>query len=139
MDIYVPTETGHWVNEKFSRIAEIIHDYDPEMELAWIPPERRGLIPDKPYAVVHKPDGLKEYVMFKLEEDELDERVLARIFNGDAKHVDVLANLEAMDRARKVMEMKERMDKAADRQDFIASVVGSHKHSFRHNGKVIPK
>jgi len=37
------------------------------------------------------------------------------------------------------MSLKEKMEAAAERQDFIKSVVGSHKHSFRHNGKVIPK
>jgi len=137
--VYVPTETGHWVSEKFAHIAEIIRDYDSEMELAWIPPENRRPTDKEPFAVIHRPLGKREYVVFYIKEDELDERVLARLFDGDLKHTDVLKRLESMENAKKVMELKEKMEKAEERQDFIKSVVGSSKHSFRHNGKVIPK
>lgn len=137
--VYVPTETGHWVNENFARIAEVIKDYDSEMELAWIPPENRTAFDKNPYAVVHKPAAGRQYVVFYLSEEELDERVLARLFNGDLKNNDPLARLEAEDKARKLLSLKEQMEKADERQDFIKSVVGSHKHSFKHNGRVIPK
>jgi hypothetical protein len=136
---YVPTETGHFVNEDFARIAEIIKDYDHEMELAWIPPDKRRPTDIEPYAVIHRPLGGKEYVMFYIREDELDERVLARIFNGDLKQTNVIQRLEAYDHAVQVLDLKKKMEQAEARQDFIKSVVGSHKHSFRHNGKVIPK
>lgn len=138
---YVPTESGHWVNEKFAQIAEIIKDYDPSIELAWIPPEKRTLFDSKPYAVIHNnPANGSRYVMFYLSEEELDHRVLSRIFEGDtAKGNDSLAKLEAEERARQLVKLKAEMEEAEVRQDFIKTVVGSHKHSFKHNGRVIPK
>jgi hypothetical protein len=142
MVVYVPTETGHWVNENFARLAEIISDYDPEVHLAWIPPENRTAFDKKPYAVIHINGTTgKQYVFFYLEESELErfDAVLARLFNGDLKNGDPLARIEAEERARKLMELKIKMEQAEERQDFIKSVVGSKKHSFKHKGRVIPK
>lgn len=143
MNVYVPTESGHWVNENFARLAEIIQDYDQTINLAWIPPENRTVIDKKPYAVIHhNPVNGKEYVLFYLTEDEMTrpDQVLARVFNGDTKNGnDPLARLEAEEKGRKLMELRVKMEEAEARQDFIKSVVGSHKHSFKHNGRVIPK
>lgn len=137
MNVHVPTNDGHWVSEKHARIAEIIQDYDPTLELVWIPPETRTPF-EKPFAIVHHPEGLKPYFVMYIKEDELDERVLARLFQGDLTRSKPLNGLEAMEHADKVMRAKELMDKAEERQDFIKTIVGSGKHSFKHNGKVIP-
>lgn len=141
--VFVPTETGHWVNENYARLSEIINEYDPDVNLAWIPPEKRTAFDLKPYAVIHhNPVNGKQYVLFYLSEEEImrTESVLARIFNGDARNNrDPLARLEAEERGKQLMDLKTKMEEAEERQDFIASVVGSHKHYFKHKGRVIPK
>lgn len=135
----VPAEDGHWVNEKFARISEIIHDFDPRLQLVWIPPEGRTAFDTKPYGVLHTSDqGLQKMVMY-IKEDELDERVLAQLFLGDTERHDVLARMEAQELAERITRNKEKMEEAEARQDFIKTVVGSHKHSFKHNGRIIPK
>lgn len=135
----VPAEDGHWVNEKFARIAEIINDFDRRLQLVWIPPENRTAFDTKPYAVLHtKDDGLQTIIMY-IKEDELDERVLEQLFLGDTERHDVIARMEAQELAATIVRNKEKMERAEERQDFIKTVVGSHKHSFRHNGRVIPK
>lgn len=141
--VFVPTETGHWVNENYARLSEIINEYDPNLQLAWIPPEHRTVSDTKPYAVVHtNPANGKQYTMFFLTEDEMTrpDIILSRVFNGDIKNgADPLARLEAEERGKQLMELKAKMEEAEERQEFIASVVGSHKHYFKHNGRVIPK
>lgn len=137
--IMVPVEDGRWVNEKYARIGEIVQEYDPRMRLAWIPPENRSdqdLTP--PYAILYTNAEGAEHVIFTINEDELDERVLAKLFRGDTGKHDVLGIIESEEKAREVLKLKEEMERAEARQDFIRSVVGSGKHSFRHNGKVIP-
>lgn len=137
--VMVPAEDGHWINEKFARIAEIISDFDHRLQLAWIPPENRTAFDTKPYAVLHNADnGVQKVVMF-IKEEELDERVLAKLFLGDTERHDVIANIEAEELAAIVMKNKEKMEKAEERRDFIASVVKSPLHSFKHKGRVIPK
>jgi hypothetical protein len=139
MDIMVPAEDGHWVNEKFARIAEVIQDYDPRMRLVWIPPENRtDQDQTPPYAVIYTNGQGQEHLVFSIREEELDERVLARLFQGDTGKHDVLADIEAQEKAREVLAYKAKLEKAEERQDFIKTVVGSGKHSFKHNGRVIP-
>lgn len=130
---------GHFVSEKHARIAEIVQDFNPYLELVWIPPENRKENDDTPpFAILDRTPGKKPYIVFTIKEDELDERVIAKLFQGDLAHNDVLGRLEAQERAAQVLKYKEQMDKAAERQDFVKSVVGSGKHSFRHNGRIIP-
>ncbi len=138
MDILVPTEDGYWVNENHARISELIREYNPDMELVWIPPDRR--FDDAiPYAVRHNPPNAMPYIVFHIKEDELDHRVLGRLYAGDTTKHDVLARIEADDQARLNLQAKIKREKAEERQDFIKSVVGSNKHTFRHNGKIYPK
>lgn len=139
MDMMVPAEDGHWINEKFARIAEIIHDFDHRLQLVWIPPEDRTLFDIKPYGILHtNSDGAQKIVML-IKEEELDERVLQHLFLNDTERHDVLANLEAQELAATILKNKEKMEKAEERQDFIASVVRSPLHSFKHKGRIIPK
>lgn len=136
MDRFVPTETGHWVNEKFAHIAEIIQDYDPTMYLAWIPPEHRT-DNTPPYAVIHHPDGLAPYKMFHLQENELDHRVIARICRGDLTKMNVLDQIEAEEAARQILEAKQAMEREEERLDIVKSIVRSPLHTYKHNGKKI--
>ena len=136
---YVPTEEGYWVNEKYLRISEIIKDYDPTLELAWIPPERQAFDGSDPYAVVHRPEGLAPYIVFTIKEEELDERVLARVFRGDLTKQTPLTRIESLEAAKEAMRLKEKMELAEERQDLVTSIVKSPLHSYKHNGKVFPK
>lgn len=130
---------GHFVSEKIVHIAEIIQDYNPNLQLVWIPPENRKPGEDVPeFAVMDTSPGREPYIVFHIKENEMDERVIARLFQGDNTKHDVLAEIEAEERARQVVELKARIEAAEERQDFIKTVVGSGKHSFRHNGRIIP-
>src|SRR6266498_2890929 len=105
MDILVPTEDGYWVNENHARISELIREYNPDMELVWIPPDRR--FDDAiPYAVRHNPPNAMPYIVFHIKEDELDHRVLGRLYAGDTTKHDVLARIEADDQARLNLQTK---------------------------------
>lgn len=134
----VPAEDGHWVNEKFARIAEIIGDFDPRLQLVWIRPEDRTELDIKPYGILHTSDEGQQKMVMLIAEEELDERVLEALFLGDSTKNDVLGRLEAKERAAQALNLKEQMEAAEARQDFIKTVVGSGLHSFRHNGRIIP-
>src|SRR5690606_41549331 len=102
-------------------IAEIIQDYNPELSLMWIPPANRTDEDTKPYVVVHTQADGQQYPIFYLTEDELDHRVLGRIFAADMKKHNpnnVMAEIEAYENAQKILEAKEYEDKMAEKADF---------------------
>jgi hypothetical protein len=135
----VPAEDGHWINEKFARISEIIHDFDHRLQLVWIPPENRTAFDVKPYGILHTSDNGAQKMVMLIKEEDLDERILAHLFLNDTERHDVLARLEAEELAQQVLRNKEKMEAAEARQDFIKSVVKSPLHSFKHKGRIIPK
>jgi hypothetical protein len=133
------TEDGHFVSEKHERIAAMIKDFSEDLSLVWIPPENRQVgDTTPPFAVCCTPRDREPYIVFTIKEDELDERVIARLINGDNAHTDPLAWAQAQEDADEAYRLKKQMDKAEERQDFIRTVVGSGKHSFKHNGRIIP-
>ena len=127
-------ESGHGISVKHQRIADIIRDYDPTLELAWIPPEQRDFSDIEPFAVIHRPYGKPSYVAMTLREDQINETLLARLWSHDSKNGDVLTWVEAQDAAAKAVKMKEQMDDAEMKEDLVKHIVGSHKNTYTHNG-----
>jgi hypothetical protein len=132
-DVYVPTEEGYFVSETHARIAEIINEYDPELRLAWIPPERREP-GDQPFAIIHSPLGRPEYVVCY--SDVLDESLLARVFSMDATKNDVWSDIQASQAAAEALKLKKQMEEMEEANDLAASIVRSKKHVYRHDGVV---
>lgn len=130
-DVYVPTEGGYFVSEKHARIAEIIHDYDPTLELAWVPPERREP-GDKPFAVVHSPMDSAPYVVCYA--DDCDERLLARVFSMDSAKHDIWSEMEAQNQAVEALKLKKQMEEMEESHEIAASILRSPKSVYKHNG-----
>lgn len=131
--MFVPTDDGTWVNESFERMARVIGDYDPQFELRWIPPENR----------VTETERSKPYVVWDivtnspvLYASELDDpaTVLERLFMSDNTKGDVLARLDAHNAAVKALEMKEQMDQAEERQEYISFLAGTKKNYITLSG-----
>lgn len=130
---------GHFVSEKHQYIATIIHDYNPELELRFIPEDKRTDPEDReyPFAVWHNPDPSKSmapYLMFRIKADELDERVLERIFLSDQSKTDVRAHVLARNAAAKLMEEYENAAQAEELAEFHTWLLGTPRNSVKHNG-----
>jgi hypothetical protein len=129
-------ESGHFISSTHQRIAEIIKDYDPDLELAWVPPDKRIVGDDKVFAVI---DRARNYVVLEFTEEEADHRILARLWNNDvAKQGGPEALWDKMERERialKAIELKEQLDRRQELLDFAATVIKSPLHSFKHRGK----
>lgn len=129
----VPTEDGRFVSEKHARISELITQYDPDLSLNWIPPERREP-GDQPFAVVHRPLGRKPYVVCYA--DECDERLLARVLTFDAKNGNVLDGIDKHNAAVRLLQLKKHEEELAESHDLARSILRSKKNVYRHDGVV---
>lgn len=131
LSIAIPTDDGRWVSEDHERIARIIQDYDPDLHLAYIPPDKREP-GDVPFAVLHTPPGQPGYIVFTAE--YCDERILARLFAGDTAKTDVLAGIDTHNAALEAIRLKKQMDYEEERSELVKSIVKSPKTVYRHNG-----
>lgn len=135
--VYVPAEDGSFISQKVARIAELIQEYDPNLSVKWIPPNRRN--PGDPaFAIVERNAlGLEQIAYYVQDESFMDERLLARIYMGDNARNDVQAELEAHNRAvRRYQEVVKQEERDAQR-DLALSMIRSPLHTYRHNGKKI--
>lgn len=126
-DPAVATDDGHWVSENFERLARVVQDYDPQFELRWIPPENRTNPEDRknPYVVW---DVIVNVPVFYASELDTPVAILAKLFEGDSKHGDVLKRLEAHNAAVEAMNLKEQMDKHEEQMEFAKFLIGTEKN-----------
>lgn len=132
-------KAGRVLSAKHQRIAEIIHDYNPELELAWIPPENRSASDTKPFAVIHNQSDGQRYLVMTLREDEVDHRLLARIFSADMRRhnpKNVISEIEFNERAKRLYEAKKIEDEKQEKLDLAFHILKSKKHSYKHGGRV---
>lgn len=131
--MFVPTDDGRWVDEHFARLAEIIRDYDPYLELRWIPPEYRITQEDRtrPYCVV---DTRTNYIAMFASERDTPTDILSKLFDIDNANGDVLRRAEARDTAKRAIQYKEEMDRREEAQDFAAFALKTRKNYWKHKG-----
>lgn len=123
---------GQWVSEKFERLASLIQDYDPNLQLMWIPPDKRTREDKEPYVIV---DTRINQVVLHAKEQEEPHLILARLWGIDNKHHNVLDKIEIQEKAKKALDMKAWMDKQEEAADLAYFFKQSPLHTIRHNGK----
>lgn len=124
-----------------SRLAEIIRDYKPGLELRWIPNAQRTDPTEEaqPYCIVNKLSNGGEQLVFFLTEAEVANptAVISRLFNSDSsKHPAgaILRRIENSERAKAIWEEAKAAEEQEEALDFWRSVWNSPKHTYKHNG-----
>jgi hypothetical protein len=132
--------SGHFISQKHAAVAQIIHDWNPDLSLVWLPPDVRIAGDEgKEFAIIHtSPENFKQYVVCYADANQIDERLVAKLYEMDSRKNDVLSKIEYGERAARLLETKMMEDAAAERQDLIATVISSPLHSYKlSNGRRI--
>lgn len=126
--VYIPTETGEWVDENFERLARIIKDYDQCLELRWIPPAHRTREDKKPYVVV---DSRTNHAVLWASELDTPTDILSRLIDSDNAHGDVVSRLDAYDRATKIQDHKKWLDEMEEARSMSNFLLNTPLHYIR--------
>lgn len=131
---------GQFVSAKIERVVLAIKDYEPELEVKWIPPQHRKE-GESAFAIIHDAPGNKPYVLFYVPtEEEFDERVLLRIIHNDqrnGKHK--LSEFEAAEEAVKLVQKQEWLDQMEEAHDIAAHVLRTPLNTYKVNDNLIVK
>lgn len=125
--------SGEWINEKFQRIAELIHDLSPELSLVWIPPAQREATDLEPYAILHSPIGREPYIIRYIKEEELDERVVHDLVTSSSDTL--LERMHKIDVINEKMRQDEARDRLEQSMDIAKTMWKSPLHTYRINGR----
>lgn len=127
-DIIVATQEGQFVSQKWMFLAELLQDYNPNLELRWIPPElRQAEDREQSYMVAHKDRQGKYYTVLYASESDQPEEIMTRIMHSDMKHGDVLDRMEIRNNVRKLFELRKREEELAEQEEFAAWLVKTNK------------
>lgn len=101
-------------------VARILRDYDHELYLERLPESHPYRVeqPDKPFAVIHRPLGLPEYIIRVYPESMLDERIIADVIRADAAKAGFeLDKFDALTAASHVLQERRRSDEIQEKMD----------------------
>lgn len=113
---------GHIVERDALRVAEAIHDYDENLHILCLNPERAEGITDEPFIVAEKgKDGVLRPV---LRAWKLDDEILSRLYNSDTHKHDVLNALESAEKSQR-REQQQRYDEwREEAKDIVKHIAG---------------
>ena len=123
---------GTLVSQKVSQIVQAITEYEPELEVKWIPDQARE--PGQAaFAIIHNPVGSASYVMFYVQDETtFDERVLYRIIVNDQRNgKKSLSEFEAWETSQKLVEGQKYRDKMEEAHDIARFVLRSPLHKIK--------
>lgn len=130
-NFYFPVD-GHFISQKQIRIHEILKDYDPSLQLQWIPPDKRSE-QDIAFRVVCFPLGRPPYLVCTAE--DADERLLVKVFEADQQGSPNKPNyIENYNNALELMRAKEREEQRQEDHELAMAIIRNKKSSYRHGG-----
>lgn len=139
IDVDLPAvhDNGEFISAKVSRIVELIREYDPNLEVKWIPEKMRR--PDEPAFMITERlrDGREVVAFYVQSEAEFNENVLARVYAGDNSKNDVQARVDAQNAAANRVREARAREEREQYYDLMGSVIKSKKHTYRHNGQTL--
>lgn len=127
-DVIVGTDEGYFVSQKWMYLAEMIKDYNHNLELRWVPPANRG--PEdrqKPYVVTSRDTNGRDYIVMYASELDQPEEIMTKIFHSDMKNGNVLDKVEARNRAHKLFELRNREEELAEQAELARWLVETKK------------
>lgn len=131
-NFYFPVN-GQFVSQKQIRINEILQDYDPTLQLQWIPPDQRMGDSGAAFRVVHFKEGSAPYAVAFA--DECDERLLAKVFEADqVNNPNKLSFIDNYNNALELSRAKEMEEQRMEDHEMAASIIRNNKSHYRHGG-----
>ena len=131
---------GHLVSQEVARVVEAIKEYEPEIDVEWLPQSART-DGQAAFRIVHRPVGQPEFVLFHVkDESQFDMRVLQRIIANDqrnGKHT--LSDFEAWEEAQRLVEHQKFLDEMEQRADIAKHLLNTHLNTYKVDDNLIVK
>ena len=126
----VELAAGVYVENDTLRIVQAIQEYDPNLRVKYLDPDRGGELGDPPYKIFELcPDG-HERLVFGVW--SLDDRVLERLWAADTQRHDIPARLAQHNaKVRQDSARRFREEQLGEAHEMVVAVVRSPKDTYR--------
>ena len=132
--LLLDSATGAFMSEEHRRVAEAVRQYNPELKVVFVPPEKRALNDEQPFALVHSPVNQVPYVVRRMAHSDLTPALIGWIYDNDPDKTDVLGKLDAMYKASVAGSQKRQLLVREEANEMARAIIGSNLNTYRHNG-----
>lgn len=138
----------HFVNARVERIVQAIKDYDPFIDVDYLPIGAReqaevgGKVVTLPaFKIVYRPVGEPELVLFHVKnEDEFDERVLMRIIQNDNRNgAQTWNEFQALEEAQRRVQQIAEQDAMEEMHEMARSIIRTPLNKYVVNKDLVIK
>lgn len=113
---------GQIVERDALRIAEAIRDYDDNLVLLCLDPERATGVTDEPFVIAERGnDGILRPVIRAW---VLDDKILERLYHSDTQRHDVFNALVTLEEKKKLASQARYQEKREETKDVVAHIAG---------------
>lgn len=125
---------GGMVSAEAKRVIMAIREYEPTLDVRWIPPAARKE-GDAAYAIIHDAPGNSPYIMFYVKNDEdMNMSVLSKIIYNDQRNgEDQWSDETALAEANKRMDHQIFLDHVEEMNDIAQHVLRSPLNDYKVN------
>lgn len=131
---------GQFVSQKVRQVVDAIREYEPTLEVQWLPPEVRGN--RAAYRIIHNPPGGQPYIIMVVRKDEqFDSSVLQRLIVNDNRFntATTLSEIEALEAAEKLIAKQKFDDLMEEANDIAAHTLRTPMNTYRINKDLVFK
>lgn len=135
----VSVDGANLVSQKIVQVIEAIREYNPELNVEWIPPTARRA-GQAAFRITHSPPGAEPYVIFHVQtEEEFDARVLKRVIYNDASvnGQPRYNEIEAAEEAAKRVAHQIWMDELEEKSEMAHALMKTDKSVYKFNKDLI--
>lgn len=128
-------QVDQWVCAEFERLAQVICDFDPYLQLEMVPVAEWGSLIDKSKVFRIVDDRTNKVVLYA---DSLANPVsiLERLWSMDSTKGSVVNRLDAHNAAVQALKMQEYLETREEMQDFSTFVFKNEKSRWKHKGVI---
>jgi hypothetical protein len=132
--LLLDSRTGAFMSDEHKRVAEAVKQYNPDLKVVFVPPEKRQFNDNQPFALVHSPVSQVPYVVRRLSHEDLNMGLIGWIHGNDPDKTDVLAKLDAMHAASVKEKEAKHAAVRAETNEVARAIIGSNLNTYRHKG-----
>lgn len=128
---------NEWISQEFENLAQVLHDYDPNLALEMVPFNQWDNLTDKS-KVFRVIDTQRNQIVLYADSVANPQDILGRVFSMDqARHGKrVVSDMENRNAAIQALVLKQNMDEIEAQKDFAMFCIKNTKSNWHHEGRI---
>jgi hypothetical protein len=124
-----------WVSQEFQNLAHVLNDYDENLFLEMVPKEHWKDLIDKSQ-IFRVVDTKRKVIVCYASVIDSPQDILARVWTMDQDKNNVVAQMDAKNRAQQALMMNKHAEELEAQKDFVLFIAKTTKSRWKHEDRM---